>query len=321
MRAAVLKDYGPVENLAVADVPRPDVGPGEVRVRVSFAGLRYGDVMARYGIPSRWQEPPFVPGQEVAGVVDAVGASVTRWSPGDRVAATTLTGGFAEYAVVAAAQARPVPDHVGLDQALVYLVNLPVAYLLVWPWAGISAGDTVLVHAAAGGVGLLVLQVIKRRVPGARVIALTSTEDKARLCAAHGADEVVNYRATDYVAAVRELTGGHGVDVSLNSVAGPTLASDPQVIRSRGRWVIYGFAGGAGSLDLAAIGYQGLTVKPMSILAFLDQPVMADIAAFSDDWLQREALLDPVRYPLEQIAQAQLAIEEGRNTGKAVIEL
>jgi NADPH2:quinone reductase len=317
----MLKDYGSVDNFDISEVPRPVAGPGELLVRVAFAGLRYGDVMARYGIPSRGQAPPFVPGQEVAGVVEEVGEGVSDWSPGDRLAATTLGGGFAEYAAVNATQAQPVPDHVRLDQALVYLVNLPVAYLLVHAWAEIVPGDTVLVHAAAGGVGLLALQVIERRFPDVRVIALTSTSDKAELCRVHGADEVVNYKATSYVPRVRQLTGGLGVDVSLNSVAGPTLATDPQVLRTRGRWVIYGFSAGVAPLDLSTVGYQGLTIRPMSILAFLDQPVMAVAAAFTREWLRSEPLLDPVRYPLERIAEAQLAIEVGRNTGKAVIEL
>ncbi len=321
MRAAVLNDYGSVDNLAISDAPEPTAGVGELLVAVEFAGLRYGDVMARYGIPAPFFTPPFVPGQELAGRVKALGEGVTGFAVGDRVMANVLGGAFAEVAVAAAAQTRLVPDGVRLDQALAYLVNMPVAYLLVNEWGEITDGDTVLLHAAAGGVGCLALQVIKRRIAGARVIALTGTNEKGEQCRANGADEVINYKTCDYVEEVLELTDGRGVDVSLNSVSGSTLESDPRAIRTLGRWVIYGFSGGIGNIDHSAFGYRGITIKPMSIVAYLDQPIMTEAIRFTDDWLGSESLIEPTRFRLDEIAEAQSLIEEGRNSGKYVIEL
>jgi NADPH2:quinone reductase len=321
MRAAVLTDYGPVENFEVTDVPAPTPGSGELLVDVAFAGVRYGDVMARHGIPRRFHTPPFVAGQELAGTVAAIGDGVERFAVGDRVAANVLSGAYAEQATVPAAQARRVPDGVGLDQVLTYLVNLPVAYLLVHHWAQVRDGDAVLIHAAAGGVGSLAIKIIRRDVPGARIIAMASNDRKLAHCRAAGAHDTVNYKASDYVEQVLGLTDQEGVDVSMNSVSGTTLETDPKAIRTRGRWVIYGMAGGIAPIHHAAFGYRGITIKPMSILAFAGTPELAEAQRFTDGWMATETLDVPTRYTLDDIVAAQTAIEDGTNIGKSVIEI
>jgi NADPH:quinone reductase len=321
MRAAVLTDYGPVENLHVTEVPDPTPGVGQILVDVAFAGVRYGDVMARHGIPRKFHTPPFVAGQELAGTVAAIGDGVERFTVGDRVAANVLSGAYAELATVDAGQARRVPDGVGLDQVLTYLVNMPVAYLLVHHWAQLRDGESVLIHAAAGGVGSLAIEIITRDVPGARIIAMASSDEKLEHCRAAGAHDTINYRARDYVEQTLELTDQEGVEVSMNSVSGTTLETDPKAIRTRGRWVVYGMAAGVAPIHHAAFGYRGITIKPMSILAFTGTPELVDAQRFTDEWMATETLDVPTRYTLDDIVAAQTAIEEGTNIGKSVIEI
>jgi NADPH:quinone reductase len=315
MKAIVLEDYGPVENLRVGEVPDPVAGPGEVVVRVAFAGLRWGDVMSRNGIPGRFHTPPFVPGQEATGVVHAVGDGVTGLGVGDRVLAVVLGGAYAELVKAPAQTVTPLPDHVDMASMLAYGVNFPTAWLACTTWGGVSAGDVVLLHAAAGGVGLLALQILTRRI-GARVIAVVGSDAKAGLCRGEGAELAVNRHTVDYADAVTRHCGQ--VDVALNGVAGPTLACDHRIIRPRGTWVIYGTAGGADPLPVWDFAYSSITVKPFSILAFLGTSDYDGAQDAMWRWLERERPIEPTVRPLEEVAAAQADMEAGRTTGKVV---
>jgi len=214
---------------------------------------------------------------------------------------------------------------------LAYPVNLLTAYYAVNVWAKVQPGERVLLHAAAGGVGLLALQIMKRTLRDVTVVALVGSDEKVELVRRHGADHAINYKTTDYVEAINALFGpkatgfmtggerGGGVDVSLNGVSGPTFKTDPKVIRKRGRWVIYGFAGGRAALDTSAFGYDGITIMPFSSIAWMGTKEHMEGLAFVRRWLETEELIDPIVYPLAEAAQAERALEEGRTTGKVVL--
>jgi NADPH:quinone reductase len=334
MRAVLLNDYGSSEQLVLADVPPPaEPRPGEVLVKVAYGGLRWGDIMQRNGFPSRARPTPFIAGQEAAGVIQSVGAGVTAFRPGMRVVALPQQGAWAEYVSVPEARLHALPDRVTLAQALAYPVNLLTAYYAVLQWAKVQPGERVLLHAAAGGVGLLALQIMKRRLQDVTVVALLGSPRKRACALDHGADHVIDYKQTDYVQEINRLFGpkatgfatggerGGGVDVSLNGVSGKTLDTDPQVIRKRGRWLIYGWAGGRGRLDTAAFGYDGITVMPFSSIAWMGTPEHRAGLQFVRDWLEREPLLEPSIYPLSDASKATSAMERGETMGKVVFEL
>jgi NADPH2:quinone reductase len=229
--------------------------------------------------------------------------------------AMVLGGAYAELVKAPAPTLIRVPDHVGLAAMLVYGINFPTAWLACTNWGAVSPGDVVLLHAAAGGVGLLALQILTRQV-GARVVAVVGSETKAALCRDVGAELAVNRHEVDYVDAVRRHCGR--VDVALNGVAGPTLGGDHQVIRPRGTWVIYGSAAGARTLPIWDFAYSSITVKPFSIIAFLGTPEQKDAQEAMWRWLEREHPMEPTVRPLEEVAAAQADMEAGRTTGKVV---
>lgn len=333
MRAVHLNDYGSADNFEVVDIPKPRPGKGEVLIEVAFAGLRWGDIMQRNGWPSRARPTPFVGGQEAAGIISEVGTDVSTLRPGQRVVATPPHGGFAEFVVSPAAAVTPLPDHVALESSLAYPVNMRTAHLMVFAWAKVKPGDTVLLHAAAGGVGLMALQIMKKRLRDVRVIGICSSDEKTELLKSEGCDHVINRKTHDYVAEVNRICGpkltgfmtggemGGGVDVSFNGVSGPTLVTDPQVIRKRGRWVIYGYAGGRALIDTGPFGYDGITIMPFSSIAWRGTPEDDAARAFVLDWMSKEKLVEPMIYPLEKVADAERDMEAGQTSGKVVFRV
>lgn len=333
MKAIFLDDYGAIENLRLGDAPLPEVKPGKVRIKVEFAGLRWGDVMARNGLPSRARPTPFIGGQEATGVIEAVGEGVTGWQEGDRVMATPNGGAFAEYLSVPPQVLTRVPKNVSLAQMLAYPVNMRTAYYMIYVWAKLVEGERVLLHAAAGGVGLLALQIMKRKFSNLSVVAIASTKEKLELLEAEGADHVIDRKQQDYVEEVLKIwgpkasgfaTGGQqtgGVDVAFNGVSGDTMGTDWQVIRKRGRWVIYGYSAGRGQLDTSKFGYDGITVMPFSSIAWTGTPEHKAANEFIDDWLRTEQLIEPAIYPLEDMQHVQRMFENGETSGKVVFNI
>jgi NADPH2:quinone reductase len=332
VKAVQINDYGPVENLELVDIAIPEPGPGEVRVKVAYAGLRWGDIMQRGGFPSRDRPVPFIGGQEAAGIIDALGSGVTDLSVGQPVFAAPPCGGFAEYVTLDAARVTPLPDNVPLEKSLAYPVNMRTAHLMVFAWAKIQPGETVVLHAAAGGVGLMALQIIKRKIKDVRVIGLCGSDEKCDLIRQHGADHAINYKTHDYVEEVLKITGPKAArfdftsplgaaQVVLNGVSGPTLETDYKIIQRRGRWVIYGWAGGRGTFDTSAFGYDGITVMPFSSLAWTGTPEDAASRKFVADWLANEELLDPTIFPIDDVVAAERAFEAGQTSGKIVLAL
>lgn len=332
MKAVLINDYGAVENLSIGEVEKPSIKPNEVLVEAKFGGLRWGDIMARNGLPSRARPTPFVAGQEASGVIVEVGEKVKGWRKGQRVMVSG-GGAWAQYVAAHPASLTAVPDHVGLEQILGYPVNLRTAYYMVYTWAKVAEGERVLLHAAAGGVGLLALQILKRKFQSVEVVAIASTEEKLALLRREGADHVINRSTEDYVAKVLEIwgpkasgfqTGGRqegGVDVSFNGVSGDTLSTDWQVIRKRGRWVIYGYAGGRGRLDTSAFGYDGITIMPFSSIAWQGTKDAEDATEFIADWLETQPLITPTIHPIEDVVAVEKAFEAGATTGKVVFRI
>ena len=321
MKAVQLDGYGSAENLRIVDLPVPRPTEDQVLIRVEAAGLIFADVLMRRGdYINQPSALPFVPGREVAGVVERVGARVTGLRPGMRVTAHMHTGGYAEYAVASAADVIALPDRVSFLQGLVYHINLRIAYLCYYTFGQIQPCDTVLLHAAAGGIGTLVTQIAKRRGRNV-VIALSSSDDKLAHCRATGADYLVNYRATDYVDAVLRITGGRGVDVSLNSVGGSTLTTDPHVIRPMGRLVVYNYAAGRGLIDpFDVVLRKSLTISVFTTYTVFGQEEFRRATDFLVSWLHTEDLISVSRtFPLDDVVGAHRWLEEQRAHGKIAL--
>lgn len=318
MRAIVIERNGGPEVLEPRDRPEPEPGPGELLVAVEAAGVNFRDVYERrggYGTP-----PPLVAGAEGAGTVLATGPEVTELGPGERVAWTSATGSYAERVIVKAERAVPVPAATSSEVAAAVLLQGMTAHYLATSTYPIRRGDTVLVHAAAGGVGLLLTQIAKLR--GARVIATASTEEKRALAREHGADVAIAYAG--FAEAARELTCGEGVHAVYDGVGKDTFEAGLDALRPRGMMALYGYASGEPApLVLDRLG-GGRSL-------FVTRPTLPAYTAARDDLLARaEQVLEWVgtgklrvliggRYPLDEARRAHEDLESRATRGKLVL--
>jgi NADPH:quinone reductase len=300
------------------DVPEP--GPREVRVRVAAAGVNFIDVYFRTGLYPR--PLPFVCGLEGAGVVERVGAQVKELKPGDRVAWASAPGSYAEAVVAVPDVLVRIPDGVAADVAAAAMLQGMTAHYLVHGTRTTRPGDTALVHAAAGGVGLLLVQML--RAAGARVIATCSTEEKAALAREAGAEEVVRYTQEDFTAPARRFADGKGVDVVYDAVGQTTFDGSLASLRPRGLLVSYGQASGpVPPLDIRRLSEGGSL--------FLTRPSLFNYTATRAELEERAgAVLGAIaagtlhvrigaRFPLAEAAEAHRALEGRRTTGKVLL--
>lgn len=320
MKAVRVHSFGGPEVLSYEEVPLPEPGPGEARVKVEAAGVNFIDIYHRTG--QYRGQLPLTLGMEAAGVVDAIGAGVTEVQPGDRVAYAMQQGSYAEYAIVPAWKLVPVPDAIDLRSAAAVMLQGMTAHYLTHSTYPLQPGDTVLVHAAAGGVGLLLVQLAKRR--GARVIGTVSTEEKARLAREMGADEVILYTQADFETEVRRLTDGRGVDVVYDSVGRATFDKSLNCLRPRGYLVLYGQSSGA----VPPFDPQVLNAKGS---LFLTRPSLGHYAATREELLERANELFQwmiageltVRidqtYPLAEATAAHQYMEGRQTKGKVLL--
>ncbi|HEY4441278.1 MAG TPA: quinone oxidoreductase, partial [Candidatus Elarobacter sp.] len=242
MKAIRIDRLGGPEVLQLADVPVPEPGPGQVRVRQSVAGINFIDVYLRTGLYKT--ELPFIPGREGAGVVDAVGEGVTSVKPGDRVAytLTASNGGYAESNVIPESMAVPIPADVDERSAAALMLQGLTAHYLATDTFPLKPGNVALIHAAAGGVGALLVQIAKVR--GARVIATVGTKEKAQIARDAGADDVIVYAENDFAEATAMLVGPKKIDVAYDSVGKETWERSMSLLRPRGMLVLFGNSSG-----------------------------------------------------------------------------
>ncbi len=242
MRAAMLHEYGPPENLVVEEVPNPSPKPHQLVVDVHACGVNFPDVLMVQDLYQFKPALPFAPGGEISGTVAAIGADVTDWAVGDLVAAGTGTGGFAEQVVVDASRAYRIPAGVDLTAAAGFLTTYGTSYHALRDRANLQPGETLLVLGAAGGVGLSAVELGASM--GAKVIAAASSEEKLAVCRQYGAAETVNYAEVDLKAWLKEHTGGKGVDVVYDPVGGDLAEPALRSTGWKGRYLVIGFAGG-----------------------------------------------------------------------------
>ncbi len=240
MKAIRVHQHGGVEALKYEDIAAPEPGAGQARVKIEAIGLNYIDIYQRTGLYQL--QLPLTLGMEGAGVVDAVGPDVKEVKAGDRVAYSMIPGSYAEYAVVPAARLVPLPKNIDSRTAAATMLQGMTAHYLTHSTYPLKRGEAALVHAAAGGVGLLLVQIAKRL--GARVFGTVSTEEKARLAREAGADEVILYTQRDFLAEVKRLTNGRGLDVVYDSVGQTTFDKSLDCLRPRGYMVLFGQSSG-----------------------------------------------------------------------------
>jgi NADPH2:quinone reductase len=319
-RAVVLRGTGGPEALRLEERDPGDPGPGNVRIRVAASGVNFIDVYFRTGL---YPVPlPFVMGLEGAGAVERVGEGVSAWSPGDRVAWAGVPGSYAEVLVAPAARLVRIPDAVGDEQAAAVMLQGMTAHYLVHGTRRTQPGDVALVHAAAGGTGLLLVQTLKRA--GAVVIGTTSSAAKQALAREAGADHVVRYDQLDFSEEARRLTGGRGVDVVYDSVGRDTFEGSLAALRPRGLCVLFGQSSGpVPPFDLRRLNDLGSL--------FVTRPSLAHYTAERSELEERAAaVLGAVaagalsvrigaRFRLAEAADAQRALEGRATTGKLLL--
>jgi NADPH:quinone reductase-like Zn-dependent oxidoreductase len=341
MRAVVITRHGPPEVLRVEERPDPPVGPGQVRIAVKAAGINFADTMARAGTYPDAPPPPCVVGYEVAGEVESVGEGVDSLGPGDRVLAGTRFGGHAELVTVPADQALPLPDGVSFEQGAAFPVNYGTAYAALVIMGGLKEGERVLIHAAAGGVGIAAIQIARTR--GAEIFG-TASPSKHDACREQGVDHPIDYRNLDFAEEVMRITGGEGVDVIIDAIGPSSFRKDYRILRQGGRLIMYGASEiqtGEGR-DLLAV------AKAIARMPLATMPWWKSVGAMNENksvgglnmlsWWDREGSLDRAVEPLmaglesgelrpvvsesfafERAADAHRFIAERRNVGKVVL--
>lgn len=320
MRAIVVDAYGGPEVLKYTEFPDPRPGPGEALVEVAAAGVNFIDIYHREG---RYPLPlPLIPGSEGVGTVRAIGPRVSRVAVGDLVAWPSVPGSYAELAVIPESKAVHVPDGIEPEVAAAAMVQGLTAHYLTRSTYALRAGDDVLVHAAAGGMGLLLSQVVK--LHGGRVIGTVSSEEKERLARQAGADEIIRYDREDFPQRVKALTGGRGVDVVYDGVGRSTFEGDLLSLRPRGMLVLYGAASGpVPPFDPQRLQSHGslFLTRPTLAHYLADRDELLNRAADVFDWIQSGAMRISVsnRYRLADARRAHEDLASRRTTGKLML--
>ncbi|MGH2974953.1 MAG: synaptic vesicle VAT-1 family membrane protein [Solirubrobacterales bacterium] len=341
MRAVVQTGNGGPEVLQVLERPDPTVGPGEVRIAVRAAGINFADTMARLGMYPDAPKPPCVMGYEVAGTVESLGEGVSEHAVGDRVIAGTRFGGQAELVTVPANQALPLPERLSFEQGAAFPVNYGTAYAALMVMGSLREGDRLLIHAAAGGVGIAATQIARNA--GAEIFG-TASPSKHEAIRAQGVAHPIDYRNQDFEAETMRLTSGEGVDLIIDALGPTSFRKDYRLLRPGGRLVMYGLSEATkeGSRDVAAA-LRSLFKMPLATIPWwkslmlmnenkgifglnmlkwweregsldrVTEPLMADLEAGNLEPVVAEA------FPFERAGDAHRFIAERRNVGKVVL--
>ncbi len=323
MRAIEIRGFGGPEVLVPGERPVPAPGAGEILVRVAAAGVNRPDVAQRQGV---YPPPPGasdIPGLEIAGEVVACGRGVTRWQPGEQVAALVTGGGYAEFCLAHEEHALPVPASLSATEAAAIPETLFTVWHNVVERGRLRAGEWLLVHGGASGIGTMAIQLGRAR--GARVIVTAGSPARCAACLALGAERAVDHRSEDFVAAVREATGGHGADVILDMVGGSYLARNLDAAAVEGRIAQIAMLGGAKAeiplfmLMVKRLTLTGSTLRPRSVA---DKAAMARAIAVEVWPLVAQGRIRPVIdrvLPLAEAAEAHRHMESGSHVGKIVL--
>jgi len=322
MKAIRVEEFGEPEVLQHVDAERPSPGEGEVLIEVKSAGVNYADTMRRRDQYVESQDLPFTPGSEIAGTVAEVGDGVEDMSVSDRVVTLLGTGGYAEYVVAPARNLIPIPDELDFDEAAAIPLQGLTAYHVLATSGQLKEGESVLVHAAAGGVGYLAVQ-MARLMGASPVIATASTQEKLDLAQNLGADVLINYTEEDWPEKVREATEDKGADVILEMVGGDFPQKNLKCLNAFGRMVVFGAASG----DRGNLVPSELMKKNHVVAGFYLPNIMSRPKLFAPSlekilgWISSGDLKLTIgaRYPLEQAQEAHDALEGRKTTGKIVL--
>jgi len=320
MKAVRVHKYGGPEVLTLEEIPVPEPKAGEARVKIAAIGVNYIDIYQRTGLYPL--QTPFTLGMEGAGVVDAIGEGVTEVKKGDRVAYAMILGSYAEYAIVPASKLAPLPSNLDAKSGAALMLQGMTAHYLAHSTCPLTKDDTALIHAAAGGVGLLLVQIAKQR--GALVIGTVSTEAKAQLASDAGADHVILYTQTDFLAEVKRITDGKGVHVVYDSVGQTTFDKGLDCLRPRGTMVLFGQSSGpVAPFDPGKLAAKGSL--------FLTRPTLAHYTLARAELLQRAGdlfnwtasgelkLRIEKTFPLAEAAEAHRQLAGRQTTGKLIL--
>jgi len=321
MRAIVFAQTGGPEVLALAEVPRPEVRPGMVLIKTHAVGVNFADVRFRQGLYVVKPKLPDTPGMEAAGVIEAVGEGVTGLAIGDRVTAFTVKS-YAEYCQAPASMVIPLPAAVGFVDGAAFPIQVLTAYHMLHTADTVGPGRTVLVHSAAGGVGLAAVQLA--RVAGARVLGTVSSDAKAQLVRDHGADAVINYATEKFADEVLRLTEGRGVDLILDAVGKPTFEEGLRCLAPFGHLILYGRAGGpTDPLNVATLSAKSHKVSgfmvPTVTRNFPEKTRESAGHCFALMAKGRLKLHIGQTFPLAEAAAAHRYLESRQSTGKLIL--
>lgn len=339
MKAAVVTRFGPPDVLQFQDRPTPVPGEEDVLVKVKAIGLNFADVMARLGVYPAVPDPPFIPGIEFSGIVMSVGKSVHNLKKGDRVWAFTKQGAYAEYVKVPWTLVQPLPRKLDFRQAVAIGVTSLTAYHALVTLAHIRRREKLLLHAAAGGVGIAALQIAKHL--GAEIFATVGSAEKMQIARAQGADVVINYREEKFAEVIRKQTDGIGVDVILDSVGGKVMKEGWKLLAPMGRYVLFGFAAVTGAkrvnklkavvefLSMPIVFPSTILGRNISLHAFNIYFLSHKTDYFREAWgkimeWHSKGIIKPVIgkvYPFERIAEAQAFLQSRKSIGKIVVTL
>jgi NADPH2:quinone reductase len=322
MRAVIVDRWMEPDELTVREVPDPELRPGSLDVEVRSAGCNFYDSLIVRGRYQTKPAFPFTPGGEVAGVVRRVGDGVEGFAEGDRVLAAPMIGGFAERILLDADRTWVLPDAMSFDEGAALPITYPTSYAALVFRADLSEGETLLVHAAAGGVGLAAVQI--GRALGARVIATAGGADKCQVALDAGAHEAIDYRADDFVPRVKALTDGRGADVIYDPVGGETTDESLRCIAWNGRLLIVGFASGT----IPQIAANRVMLKNVSVVGVhwgayeTHQPEAVPAVFDALFLLHAEGRIAPLIYgtfPLEEVPKAIAALTSRKTHGKVIV--
>ena len=320
MKAVRAHKYGGPEVLTLEEIPVPEPKAGEARVKIEAIGVNYIDIYQRTGLYPL--QTPFTLGTEGAGIVDAVGPNVTEVKKGERVGYVIIPGSYAEFAIVPAARLVPIPPNIDARTAAALMLQGMTAHYLTHSTYPLKKGETALIHAAAGGVGLLLIQIAKQL--GATVIGTVSTEAKAKLAKEAGADHLILYTQSDFLAEVKKLRDGRGLDVVYDSVGQATFDKSLDCLRPRGYLVLFGQSSGpVPPFDpgkLAAKGSLFLT-RPSLVHYTLERAELLQRANDVFNWTAAGKLKVKIdkTFPLAEAAEAHRQLEGRQTTGKLIL--